>query len=66
MLRGEVRLAKGDENESAFEGRLQAVLRYGADTDDVQSLQGTIEGDYLYRIRGTQAIPLIAAIESRP
>lgn len=66
LLRGEVRLAKGDESESAFNGRLQAVLIYRADAPDVLSLQGVVEGDYLYRIRGTQAIPLTAAIESRP
>lgn len=66
LLRGKVSLAKGDETESAFEGTLQAVLTYGPDTPDVQSIQGIVEGDYLYRIRGTQAIPLIAAVESRP
>ena len=66
LLRGDVRLAKGDEKDSAFEGTLQGVVRYRTDAPHVESLQGVVEGDYLYRIRGTQRIPLISAIESRP
>lgn len=66
LLCGEVHLAKGDENESAFEGTLQAVVTYGRNSAEVQSLRGVVQGDYLYRIRGTQPMPLIAAIESRP
>lgn len=66
LLRGEIRLAKGDDKESAFEGKIAAVLTYRADTAEVQSLRGFAEGDYLYRVRGTQRIPLVAAIESRP
>lgn len=66
LLRGEVILSKGDDNESAFQGTLRAVLTYRSHAADVVSVQGIVEGDYLYRIRGTQAIPLRAAIESRP
>ncbi len=66
VLHGDVHLTKGDEKESAFQGRLQAVLSYRREGPEVQSLRGVVEGDYLYRIRGTQTIPLIAAIESRP
>jgi hypothetical protein len=65
VLRGEVHLAKGDESESAFQDRLEAVLTYQNDSCDVQSLRGVVDGN-LYRIRGTQSIPLVAAIESRP
>ncbi len=66
LLRGEVRLAKGDEKESAFEGTLQAVVTYRLDAPEPRSIRGVVEGDYLYRIRGTQRLPLKAAIESRP
>lgn len=66
LLSGEVRLAKGDENESAFEGTLQAVVTYRIVAPSVESVQGVLEGDYLYRVRGTQRIPLISVIESRP
>jgi hypothetical protein len=66
LLRGEVRLAKGDDTQSAFEGTLQAVLTYRRDSPEVRSLRAVVEGDYVYRIRGTQRIPLMAAIESRP
>ena len=66
LLRGKVRLAKGDDQESAFEGTLQAVVRYPRDALEVRSLRGVIEGDYVYRIRGTRRMPLVAAIESRP
>ena len=66
LLRGKVQLAKGDDKESAFEGTLQAVLTYGLDTPAVKSVRAVVEGDYLYRLRGTQRMPLVAAIESRP
>jgi hypothetical protein len=69
LLRGEVKLAKGDEKESAFEGALQAVLTYGLDTPEVKSVRAVGEGDYLYRElrgRGTQRMPMVVAIESRP
>ncbi len=66
LLSGEVRLAKGDEKESAFEGALQAVLTYRSDAPEVRSVRGVVEGDYVYRIRGTQRLPLKVAIESRP
>ncbi|HKB42699.1 MAG TPA: hypothetical protein VKD72_40090 [Gemmataceae bacterium] len=66
LLRGKVRLAKGDDTESAFEGTLEAVLTYRPDAPEVKSLHGVVEGDYLYRMRGTQRLPLKAAIESRP
>jgi hypothetical protein len=66
MLRGKIKLAKGDDNESAFEGFLQAVLIYGLDTREVKSVRAVVEGDYLYRLRGTQRMPLVAVVESRP
>jgi hypothetical protein len=66
LLRGEVKLAKGDEKESAFEGTLQVVLTYGLDAPEVKSVRAVVEGEYLYRIRGTQRLPIVAAIESRP
>jgi hypothetical protein len=66
LLRGTVRLAKGDDKESAFEGTLQAVLTYRLDTPEVRSLRGVIEGDYVYRTRATQRMPLVATIGSRP
>jgi len=66
LLRGRVKLAKGDESESGFEGTVELVLSYSFDEASIQSVLGVIEGDYLYRIRGTQRLPLKAAIESRP
>jgi hypothetical protein len=66
LLRGKIRLARGDDTESAFEGTLQAVVRYRLDTPEVQSVHGVAEGDYLDRIRGTQRLPLKVTIESRP
>jgi hypothetical protein len=66
LLRGKIRLAKGGDQESAFEGTLQAVLTYGLDTPGVKSVRGVVEGDYLYRLRKTQRMPLVAAIETRP
>jgi hypothetical protein len=65
-LRGKIKLAKGDDNESAFEGILQAVLIYGLDAREVKSVRAVVEGDYLYRLRGTQRMPLVAVVESRP
>jgi hypothetical protein len=65
LLRGEIRLEKG-KDESAYEGTFQAVLTYRSDAPEVQSLRGSIDGTYLYRLRGTQRMPLLAAIESRP
>ncbi|MBI1914667.1 MAG: hypothetical protein HYS12_08010 [Planctomycetes bacterium] len=66
LLRGKIHLAKGDDNESAFEGTLQAVVTYRSDAAEVKSLRGVVEGDYLYRTRGTHKLPIVAAIESRP
>jgi hypothetical protein len=66
LLRGEVKLAKGDEQASAFEGTLQAVLTYGLDAPEVKSVRAVVEGDYFYRLRGAQRMPMVAAIESRP
>jgi hypothetical protein len=59
-------LAKRIDQESAFEGTLQAVLTYGFDAPEVKSVRAVIEGDYLYRLRATQRMPLVAAVESRP
>ena len=60
LLRGPVRLSKG-EGASEFEGTVEAVLTYPGPT-----LRGTVDGTYVYRLRGEQRIPLTAAIESRP
>src|SRR5262249_16219119 len=66
LLRGKIKLAKGDDTESGFEGTLQAVLTYGLDAPGVKSVRAVVEGDYLYRLRETQRMPLVAAVESRP
>jgi hypothetical protein len=66
LLRGKVRLAKGDDQESAFEGQVGAVLTYRSQEAVVQSLRGVAQGDYVYRMRGTDRMPLIATVESRP
>jgi hypothetical protein len=66
LLRGKIKLAKDDDKESAFEGTLQAVLTYGLDAPGVKSLRAVVEGDYLYRLRETQRMPLAVAVESRP
>jgi hypothetical protein len=66
LLRGKFQLAKGNDQESAFEGTLQAVLTYGLDAREVKSVRAVVEGDYLYRLRGTQRMPLVAVVESRP
>jgi hypothetical protein len=66
LLRGKIKLAKGGDKESAFEGTLQAVLTYGLDAPGVKSVRAVVEGDYLYRLRKTQHMPLVAAVESRP
>jgi hypothetical protein len=66
LLRGKIKLAKGGDKESAFEGTLQAVLTFGLDAPGVKSVRAVVEGHYLYRLRETRRMPLVAAIESRP
>ncbi len=66
LLRGEFRLAKGNDKESAFEGTIEAVLTYRLDAPQVKSVRGVIEGDFLYRMRGTVRMPMRVAVESRP
>jgi hypothetical protein len=66
LLRGKVRLAKGSDTESAFEGQLEVVLTYLPDAPEVRSARGVVEGTYLYRMRGTSREKLRVAIESRP
>jgi hypothetical protein len=66
ILRGKIRLTKGNDRESAFEGELEAVLTYRHDPGQVQSLRGVVEGTYLYRTRETSREILRVAIESRP
>jgi hypothetical protein len=66
LLRGKVRLEKGSETESSFEGELELVLTYRPDAAEVQSVRGVVEGTYLYRTRGTNREKLRVAIESRP
>jgi hypothetical protein len=66
LLRGKITLAKGGDKESAFEETLRAVLTYGLDAPAVKSVRAVVEGDYLYRLRETRRMPLVAAVESRP
>ena len=66
LLRGKVRLGKGSDTASAFEGELAAVLTYRPDAAGVLSVRGVVEGTYLYRSRGTSRVKLRATIESRP
>lgn len=66
LLRGKVRLSKGNDAESSFEGELEAVLTYRLQTDAVHSVRGVVYGTYLYRTRGTNPQKLRVAIESRP
>jgi hypothetical protein len=66
LLCGQVRLTKGSDTESAFEGRLELVLTYRPDAAEVQFVRGVVEGTYLYRTRGTSREKLRVAIESRP
>jgi hypothetical protein len=65
-LRGKVQLQKEGASQSAFEGTIEVALTYPPGSADVRSLRGTIDGAYLYRVRGTQPMKLHAAIESRP
>jgi hypothetical protein len=70
LLRGRVQLAKGEgatsDTQSAFEGNLEVILTYPREKAEVHSARGVIEGNYLYRVRGSVPMPLLAAIESRP
>lgn len=66
LLRGEVQMGKPEENQSSFEGKLQAVLTYDLGSSKVKSVRAVIEGEYLYRQRNLQRMPMVAAIESRP
>ncbi|HJZ59019.1 MAG TPA: hypothetical protein VKE74_29010 [Gemmataceae bacterium] len=66
LLRGKVRLEKGGDIESAFEGELEVVLTYRHDAAEVRAVHGVVEGTYLYRTRGTSREKLRVAIESRP
>src|SRR5262249_62355880 len=66
LLRGKVRLAKGSDGDSAFEGDLELVLTYRLDAAEVHSVRGVVEGTYLYRTRETNREKLHVAIESRP
>lgn len=66
LLHGEIRLEKQNDSESAFEGKLEAVLSYRHDVPEVRSVRGVVEGTYLYRTRGTSRELLRVAIESRP
>lgn len=66
VLRGDVRLAKEDDTQSAFEGTLEAVLSYRPDSPEVHSVRAAVEGVYIYRVRTTSEQRLRVAIESRP
>ena len=66
LLRGEVQMEKAAGGGSSFEGNLEAVLTYDVSSSKVKSVRAVIEGDYLYRQRDLQRMPMRAAIESRP
>lgn len=66
VLRGTVKLSKGDEKESSFEGTLEAAVTYAPDAPEVRSLRGVVEGVYTYRMRVATEYKMVAAIESRP
>jgi hypothetical protein len=67
LLTGDIKLAKGDDKESTFEGKLQIVLSYGANGAEVRSLKGVVEGTYFYRLgRESTQEKLKVALESRP
>ncbi len=67
MLRGPIRLSRGGEEDSAFEGTVRMVLTYGSDAPGVRSIRGVVEGTYFYRPRGrTVEFTVRAAIESIP
>jgi hypothetical protein len=66
LLRGKVRLEKGGDNQSAFDGEIEVVLTYRPDAAEVHSVRGVVEGTYLYRTRTTSREKLRVAIESRP
>ena len=63
-----IRLAKGDDNGSTFEGTIQLVLTYRLDAPEVKSVRGIVAGEFVYQIQPqrTLRLPLKAAIESRP
>jgi hypothetical protein len=66
LLQGNIGLSKESDEESAFEGTFQAVVTYRRDGPEVRTGRAVVAGDYVYRMRGTQRIPLRVAIESRP
>ena len=67
LLRGPIRLSRGGEEDSSFEGTVRVALMYGSDAPGVRSIRGVVEGTYLYRPRGrTVEFTVRAAIESRP
>jgi len=66
LLRGPVKLARGEETESSFEGTFEAILTYPADGAELRSLRGVVEGVYTYRQRGAIEYKMTAALESRP
>jgi hypothetical protein len=51
--------------EAALEGQVEAVLTYRSQEAAVQSFRGVVQGDYVYRMRGTDRMPLVATVESR-
>jgi hypothetical protein len=66
LLRGSFRLEKATQAESSLEGQLDAVVSYGSDKPEVQTVRGVVDGTYVYRARATTQVKLSAVIESRP
>ena len=67
LLRGAFKMAKGDDEQPAFEGTVQAVLTYRLNAAEVRSVRAVVEGNYLYRNGKThRPMPIVAAVESRP
>ena len=69
ILEGEVRFILDNRAKTTYTGRLQLVLRYRVDSDELESFRGSLDGLYVktdrHRRRGLQ-IPMVAAIESTP
>ena len=66
LLHGTVRLTKGTDNGSTFEGTIQLVITYRLDAPEVKSVRGIVAGEFVYQTTRTLRLPLKAAIESRP
>jgi hypothetical protein len=68
ILRGRVRLSTEEGGGHAMDATVEAVVTYGADTEEVRSLRAVVEGDYPRRdaYRGSVTFRVEATVESRP